>query len=200
MTFTPSETYILFAFFLATNLSIAALYIKLKTRYSKLALEKKLIESVYIALGYANEKPIAKGLEKIAKEAKDENLKRMLKREIAGEMLNGSLKGRIEEMFGVKIAGGIDHKEILRLIKEKIDDTRLKASQLEPVFQREATINMFISTILPSFFVLLLIGEVLNANSPDVFAFLFAFIVAMPLLYAAGLTLSERRFIDAFQI
>jgi hypothetical protein len=70
----------------------------------------------------------------------------------------------------------------------------LKRAEMEESAQRYATINMFISTILPSFLVFAFVGNaVLSGTGFSTFLFSITFLIMVPLAYAFGNAFMWRR-------
>jgi hypothetical protein len=70
----------------------------------------------------------------------------------------------------------------------------LKRAEMEESAQRYATINMFISTILPSFLVFAFVGNaVLSGAGFSTFVFSITFLIMVPLAYAFGNAFMWRR-------
>jgi hypothetical protein len=96
---------------------------------------------------------------------------------------------------------GIDAEDFSHIdlfIGREIEKVKEKASQVEPLLQRDATINMFISTIAPSFVILAFIGSSI-LSTPSIIFLSFMLLSILPVLYAISLTLSQRRLINAFK-
>ena len=191
-----NEYYTLLIASTSSFLIIALLYIRLKRFYNEAKLKKDFIESLYLAIEYAGEKPITKGLEIVMKNTKDEKLRRILRREIVSDLINGTLSDRIREAFKTK-SGEINYNKIGSLIEKNEAELKFTASKIEVDMQRSATFNMFISTIAPSFIILGFIGNLIASGRFNSIIF-FIMLVALPVLYAFGLTLSQRRLINAF--
>jgi len=191
-----NEYYTLLIASTSSFLIIALLYIRLKRFYNEAKLKKDFIESLYLAIEYAGEKPITKGLEIVMKNTKDEKLRRILRREIVTDLINGTLSDRIREAFKTK-SGEINYNKIGSLIEKNEAELKFTVSKIEADMQRSATFNMFISTIAPSFIILGFIGNLIASGRFNSIIF-FIMLVALPVLYAFGLTLSQRRLINAF--
>ena len=191
-----NEYYTLLIASTSSFLIIALLYIRLKRFYNEAKLKKDFIESLYLAIEYAGEKPITKGLEIVMKNTKDEKLRRILRREIVSDLINGTLSDRIREAFKTK-SGEINYNKIGSLIEKNEAELKFTVSKIEADMQRSATFNMFISTIAPSFIILGFIGNLIASGRFNSIIF-FIMLVALPVLYAFGLTLSQRRLINAF--
>jgi len=191
-----NEYYTLLIASTSSFLIIALLYIRLKRFYNEAKLKKDFIESLYLAIEYAGEKPITKGLEIVMKNTKDEKLRRILRREIVSDLINGTLSDRIREAFKTK-SGEINYNKISSLIEKNEAELKFTVSKIEVDMQRSATFNMFISTIAPSFIILGFIGNLIASGRFNSIIF-FIMLVALPVLYAFGLTLSQRRLINAF--
>ncbi|MFP3215404.1 MAG: hypothetical protein RXR32_02560 [Candidatus Micrarchaeota archaeon] len=181
---------------ISSFLLVALLYIRLKRFYDEAKLKKDFIESLYLAIEYAGEKPIAKGLEIVMKNTKDERLKGILRREIISDLIKGTLLKRIKEAFKTE-SGEINYNKISSLIEKNEAELKFTVSEIESSMQRNATFNMFISTIAPSFIILGFIGNLIASGKFNPIMF-FIMLIALPVLYAFGLTLSQRRLIDAF--
>ncbi|MFP3289327.1 MAG: hypothetical protein RXO35_02765 [Candidatus Micrarchaeota archaeon] len=181
---------------ISSFLLVALLYIRLKRFYDEAKLKKDFIESLYLAIEYAGEKPIAKGLEIVMKNTKDERLKGILRREIISDLIKGTLLKRIKEAFKTE-SGEINYNKIGSLIEKNEAELKFTVSEIESSMQRNATFNMFISTIAPSFIILGFIGNLIASGKFNPIMF-FIMLIALPVLYAFGLTLSQRRLIDAF--
>jgi len=143
-----NEYYTLLIASTSSFLIIALLYIRLKRFYNEAKLKKDFIESLYLAIEYAGEKPITKGLEIVMKNTKDEKLRRILRREIVTDLINGTLSDRIREAFKTK-SGEINYNKIGSLIEKNEAELKFTVSKIEADMQRSATFNMFISTIAP---------------------------------------------------
>jgi len=191
-----NEYYTLLMVSISSFLLIALLYIRLKRFYDEAKLKKDFIESLYLAIEYAGEKPIAKGLEIVMKNTKDERLKGILRREIISDLIKGTLLKRIKEAFKTE-SGEINYNKISSLIEKNEAELKFTVSEIESSMQRNATFNMFISTIAPSFIILGFIGNLIASGKFNPIIF-FIMLIALPVLYAFGLTLSQRRLIDAF--
>jgi len=191
-----NEYYTLLMVSISSFLLIALLYIRLKRFYDEAKLKKDFIESLYLAIEYAGEKPIAKGLEIVMKNTKDERLKGILRREIISDLIKGTLLKRIKEAFKTE-SGEINYNKISSLIEKNEAELKFTVSEIESSMQRNATFNMFISTIAPSFIILGFIGNLIASGKFNPIMF-FIMLIALPVLYAFGLTLSQRRLIDAF--
>ena len=191
-----NEYYTLLIASTSSFLIIALLYIRLKRFYNEAKLKKDFIESLYLAIEYAGEKPITKGLEIVMKNTKDEKLRRILRREIVTDLINGTLSDRIREAFKTK-SGEINYNKIGSLIEKNEAELKFTVSKIEADMQRSATFNMFISTIAPSFIILGFIGNLIASGRFNSIIF-FIMLVALPVLYAFGLMLSQRRLINAF--
>ena len=191
-----NEYYALLMVSISSFLLIALLYIRLKRFYDEAKLKKDFTESLYLAIEYAGEKPIAKGLEIVMKNTKDERLKGILRREIISDLIKGTLLKRIKEAFKTE-SGEINYNKISSLIEKNEAELKFTVSEIESSMQRNATFNMFISTIAPSFIILGFIGNLIASGKFNPIIF-FIMLIALPVLYAFGLTLSQRRLIDAF--
>ncbi|MFP3279156.1 MAG: hypothetical protein RXP92_02520 [Candidatus Micrarchaeota archaeon] len=191
-----NEYYALLMVSISSFLLIALLYIRLKRFYDEAKLKKDFIESLYLAIEYAGEKPIAKGLEIVMKNTKDERLRGILRREIISDLIKGTLLKRIKEAFKTE-SGEINYNKISSLIEKNEAELKFTVSEIESSMQRDATFNMFISTIAPSFIILGFIGNLIASGKFNPIMF-FIMLIALPVLYAFGLTLSQRRLIDAF--
>jgi len=191
-----NEYYTLLMVSISSFLLVALLYIRLKRFYDEAKLKKDFIESLYLAIEYAGEKPIAKGLEIVMKNTKDERLKGILRREIISDLIKGTLLKRIKEAFKTE-SGEINYNKISSLIEKNEAELKFTVSEIESSMQRNATFNMFISTIAPSFIILGFIGNLIASGKFNPIMF-FIMLIALPVLYAFGLTLSQRRLIDAF--
>jgi len=191
-----NEYYALLMASISSFLIIALLYIRLKRFYDEARLKKDFIESLYLAIEYAGEKPITKGLEIVMKNTKDEKLRGILRREVVSDLIKGTLLDRIREAFKTK-SGEINYNKISSLIEKNEAELKFTASEIEAAMQRSATFNMFISTIAPSFIILGFIGDLIASGRFNPIMF-FIMLIALPVLYAFGLTLSQRRLINAF--
>ena len=70
-----------------------------------------------------------------------------------------------------------------------------KRAEIEEAAQRYATINMFLSTILPSFLVFAFVGDaILSQGGFDMPAFSVSLLLLLPLAYSVGNALMWRRF------
>jgi len=181
---------------ISSFLLVALLYIRLKRFYDEAKLKKDFIESFYLAIEYAGEKPIAKGLEIVMKNTKDERLRGILRREVISDLIKGTLLKRIKEAFKTE-SGEINYNKISSLIEKNEAELKFTISEIESSMQRNATFNMFISTIAPSFIILGFIGNLIASGKFNPIMF-FIMLTALPVLYAFGLTLSQRRLINAF--
>jgi len=191
-----NEYYALLIASISSCLIIALLYIRLKRFYDEAKLKKDFIESLYLAIEYAGGKPITKGLEIVMKNTKDEKLRGILRREVVSDLIKGTLSDRIREAFNTK-SGEINYNKISSLIEKNEAELKFTASEIEADMQRGATFNMFISTIAPSFIILGFIGDLIASSRFNPIMF-FIILTALPVLYAFGLTLSQRRLINAF--
>jgi len=191
-----NEYYALLMASISSFLIIALLYIRLKRFYDETRLKKDFIESLYLAIEYAGGKPITKGLEIVMKNTKDEKLRGILRREVVSDLIKGTLLDRIKEAFKTK-SGEINYNKISSLIEKNEAEIKFTASEIEAAMQRSATFNMFISTIAPSFIILGFIGSFIASGGFNPIM-LFIMLIALPVLYAFGLTLSQRRLINAF--
>ncbi len=71
-----------------------------------------------------------------------------------------------------------------------------RVAEIEESAQRYATLNMFISTILPSFLVFAFIGgAILSQSGSGMLLFSLSFLVIIPLVYSAGNLIMQRRLI-----
>ena len=191
-----NEYYALLMASISSFLIIALLYIRLKRFYDEARLKKDFIESLYLAIEYAGGKPITKGLEIVMKNTKDEKLRGILRREVVSDLIKGTLLDRIREVFKTK-SGEINYNKISSLIEKNEAELKFTASEIEAAMQRSATFNMFISTIAPSFIILGFIGDLIASGRFNPIMF-FIMLIILPVLYAFGLTLSQRRLINAF--
>ncbi|MGC8699476.1 MAG: hypothetical protein ACP5RK_00510 [Candidatus Micrarchaeia archaeon] len=174
---------------------IAMLFTKLRKLYNENALREDFKDTLYLAMGYAGEGPIVKGLEAVEPKIKNKKLRKIVRREIISEKINGRPSGEALEMLGIDAE---DFSHIDLFIGREIEKVKEKASQVEPLLQRDATINMFISTIAPSFVILAFIGSSI-LSTPSIIFLSFMLLSILPVLYAISLTLSQRRLINAFK-
>jgi hypothetical protein len=73
------------------------------------------------------------------------------------------------------------------IVRKSVLFSGLKRAEMEESAQRYATINMFISTILPSFLVFAFVGNsVLSGTGFSTFLFSITFLIMVPLAYAFG--------------
>jgi len=71
-----------------------------------------------------------------------------------------------------------------------------KRVEIEEAAQRYATINMFLSTILPSFLVFAFVGDaILSRGGFDMLTFSVSLLLLLPLAYSVGNALMWRRFV-----
>ncbi|MGC8662441.1 MAG: hypothetical protein ACP5RT_01495 [Candidatus Micrarchaeia archaeon] len=179
----------------SSYLLVAALYLRIRQIFTKSTLIDGFKDLLYVALGYSGSGPLVRGFEILEPKIKNKELKRLVKKEIVSERTLGRPSVETLKMLNLsteEISG------IESLVGRNMESAKENASQLEPVLQRDATINMFISTIAPSFVILAFIGS--SIFSAANFIFLSSMLLCiLPVLYAISLTLSQRRFIYAFK-
>ena len=191
-----NEYYTLLMASVSSCLIIALFYIRLKRFYEEAKLKRDFRESLYLAIEYAQGKPITKGLEIVMKNTKDEKLRSILRKEFVSDLIKDTLLDRLKEAFKTR-SSEIKYNEISSLIEKDEADLKFTASEIEAAMQRNATFNMFISTIAPSFIILGFIGTLIASGRFNPIM-LYIMLIALPVLYAFGLTLSQRRLINAF--
>ncbi len=92
---------------------------------------------------------------------------------------------------------GDDYNCIMRILGAHEALAEERAASAELSMQRYATVNMFVSTILPSFVIFAFIGEAILTQSPaSLAAFSIVMVLALPLLYLVGNAVLRRRSLD----
>jgi len=73
------------------------------------------------------------------KNTKDEKLRRILRREIVSDLINGTLSDRIREAFKTK-SGEINYNKISSLIEKNEAELKFTASEIEAVYAKKCNI------------------------------------------------------------
>lgn len=164
--------------------------------YRKREFRDELIRSMHSLLYYrVNGMPLVSSIEKVAELAETESLKSSFslisKRIRLGEMLENPIASitEIREIIP-RLGNGtgiLDSSTIKSALRSYALAMQEKVSLIEAHAQRGATINMFVSTILPSFIIFTFIGATIISNStPDILLFSIAMLIALPIVYAVS--------------
>ena len=128
----------------------------------------------------------------------DGNAEKFIKR-LSRLMLLGAGSGiavHVAEALGAEVYSGGSARSMLAYAVEKEQmDAERKAAGLRAGLQRNATISMFVSSILPAFAVFIFIGNAALSGRPMPGIFAVVMLGAMPMLYALGSASVNRRFI-----
>ena len=84
-------------------------------------------------------------------------------------------------------------------LRKFYEEANEKRDIIEPYMQRNGTLSMFISTIIPSFIILGFIASSITSHNANTGPLFFSIIVSLPALYALGAYASQRRLIDVFE-
>ncbi|MCL5419934.1 MAG: type II secretion system F family protein [Candidatus Marsarchaeota archaeon] len=169
-------------------------------------LEEELAESLYTLTYYkSRDLPLCKALARAAREARSEQVssalgaiaRRIRLGESPGEAMHyvGSERGMpmlAESCSGDAADSGISQvHRLLDAYEYLLAERRSRA--LESM-QKYATINMFLSTILPAFTVFSFMGEIILAQKDTgIFLFSVMMLVMLPLIYVIGIAMQKRR-------
>jgi hypothetical protein len=118
-----------------------------------------------------------------------DKVKESFRRHLMGEEFR--IRMDTEEGKGYAKAAGSRPRDVVRGHAFYL---RTKRAEIEEAAQRYATLNMFLSTILPSFLVFAFIGEsILSRGGFGTLLFSLVLLVLIPMAYAAGNVIMWRR-------
>lgn len=177
----------------SASLLIFMAWSKLKNAYNKSLLRNELSRSINSILHYKScGIPSISAIDKVLSTVEVPELKISLglikSRFILGEIPETA--SRIQTIDDV-ISGPGKNKIFAEPgeLRQIIDSHELavgeKLSSLEAKSQRNATINMFVSTILPSFIIFAFIGStIISGSSPSILSFSIIMLAVLPVAYA----------------
>jgi hypothetical protein len=180
-------------------LFIGAAYINLRKFYEEANEKKDIIDSFYLALEYNLSKPILNALESISNKSKGNKAKEAIRKGITNRLLSGNFNEYISKILKERGLEDIDYKSLGRSIYLREQEAPIKLHYLEPYMQRNGTLSMFTSTIIPSFIILGFIASSITSRNANAGPLFFSIIVSLPVLYALGAYASQRRLIDVFE-
>ena len=170
-------------------------------------LDEQIAESLYSMVYYkTKETPMYRILSRVSENAESSDV-RSIFREISNRMkLGESFSAAIAfvgNSRGVRIlkdfsAGGHsnDYDSIVRVLNSYESAMVEKNTVLDASLQRYATINMFMSTVLPSFVIFIFIGEtILAQGSGSMVPLSIVMVLVLPFAYLLGNLLIKRRLV-----
>lgn len=178
-----------------SSLLFYAIIKSLDEKISLSALRKKFVAAMHVLLEYHScNMPLYSSLLKIINSSDDRELKEILLPLSKKEYLEGSEKpfnensSKLSKMFDGSGLPLSLKPSALRIFTEKINsEDEEKASSIEQYSQRYATINMFLSSVLPSFIIFGFVGSsIISQSNPSLLIFSVIMLFALPALYAVG--------------
>lgn len=173
-------------------------YVIIKSLDEKISLSilrKKFVAAMHVLLEYHSyNMPLYSSLLNVINSSDDIELNKVLLQLSKREYLEGSEKPfnknfpKLSKIFSGSCLPLSLKPSALQVFTEKINsEEEEKASSIEQYSQRYATINMFLSSVLPSFIIFGFVGSsIISQNDPSLMAFSVIMIFALPLLYAVG--------------
>ncbi len=178
-----------------SSLLFYAIIKSLDERISLSILRKKFITAMHLLLEYHSYNiPLYSSLLKIIKSSEDRELNEILLSLSKKEYLEGAEKPfhknfpKLSKIFGDSALPLSLKPSALQSFTEKIDsEAQEKASSIEQYSQKYATINMFLSSVLPSFIIFGFVGSsIISQGNPSLLTFSVIMLFALPVLYAFG--------------
>ncbi len=114
-------------------------------------------------------------------------------------LLSGNINEHISKILKERGLEDLDYKGLEHSVYLREQEVPIKMHYLEPYMQRNGTLSMFISTIIPSFIILGFIASSITSHNANTGPLFFSIIVSLPALYALGAYASQRRLIDVFE-
>jgi len=181
------------------------LYVWVRVAYEKKEIIDGFVESMYMILFYrSSKKPLAAIIESLSPQIKHHKLDAALK-EVSARI-------KLGEQFGSALpkslhAHGIDisisdyesnnwYLQISNFIESYNNKQRSSISSLESSIQRNSTINMFISSVAPSFIIFMFIGNLIIYGNYNITVIIVLLLFVLPFAYALGTAISTRRLLE----
>ncbi|MGC8710471.1 MAG: hypothetical protein ACP5RF_02580 [Candidatus Micrarchaeia archaeon] len=177
----------------------------MRTAYERKEAVEGFVNSMYMMLFYkSSKKPLAAIMHSVSLHVKPYELSRALEEAASrvrlGEplfsALSKSLRAHWINADIMENASNSWHLQISNFIESYKNKQNASVSGLEASIQRNSTINMFISSVAPSFIIFMFIGNLVISGNYNIPAIAIILLFMLPLAYAIGNAVFMRRLLE----